>query len=306
MKQAQAMTQELDDIASFLNTAAVNFDGLPSAYDYKGWQPFIIPLVPDSLFKNNESVPLLNAQNRLPRALTIAGNGKIDILIPTPDDRPFLLLDCKFAVDRGEDQSRFELTNIQTGAALDAGDTITPAQGMNNIKNGRRIKFITAPAGLSVNIFYYVISAGATTFQVSLTSGGAAEVITANGSCTFIMAGDISLALNGIGNALVPTWRQVHAAIVITNTGKNLYGGMAMTSGLIPDTVNPYDPSTGPKDILIPISNLQGMWEGKGTLRTPYLVSASGSIKVEIWNRNSTTRFVNGAIFGYKMLASVK
>lgn len=222
------MNEEMDLVAAFLNQAAVEFDGPPSAYDYKGWQPYIIPLIPDSLYVGDDSVGLLNAANRLPATFPIAAGANRDFILTTPDDRPFLMLDCKFAVDLGLEQSRFALTD--TGANLPLG-------------------------------------------------------------------------LLGILNTIRPVWTNMAASIVVSNTGKNIYGGMAMTSAITLDPVTPYDTTTGPKEVRIPITNLQGIADGKGCLRTPYLISPSATIRVSVWNRNSTTRYVNGAIFGYKMLA---
>ena len=64
------------------------------------------------------------------------------------------------------------------------GDLITlPAHGLSNgdrvvldEHNGEGI-----PTGLAADTFYYVISATTDTFQVSLTDGGAAVVVSANG-----------------------------------------------------------------------------------------------------------------------------
>ena len=66
----------------------------------------------------------------------------------------------------------------------DVGDLITlPAHGL---ANGNRVVVEQhngegLPTGLTAETFYFVISATADTFQVSLTDGGGAEVITANG-----------------------------------------------------------------------------------------------------------------------------
>ena len=58
----------------------------------------------------------------------------------------------------------------------------------HGLSNGDRVKLFqgvgTLPTGLSVSINYYVISTTATTFQLSLTSGGAAVDFSDNGSGT--------------------------------------------------------------------------------------------------------------------------
>ncbi len=67
------------------------------------------------------------------------------------------------------------------GSAFATGDTITQDTNYTFLTNDR-ISFDTVVAGINTGVFYYVISATSTTFKISLTSGGAAVNITANGS----------------------------------------------------------------------------------------------------------------------------
>lgn len=58
-----------------------------------------------------------------------------------------------------------------------ASDIISNSNGPHNLINGDAIVLTTTdtlPAGLSTNDFYYIINRTNTTFQVSLTKGGAA------------------------------------------------------------------------------------------------------------------------------------
>jgi hypothetical protein len=63
-----------------------------------------------------------------------------------------------------------------------AGDTITDAA--HGLANGTMVMFSGASiaAGLDTHTLYYVISSAENTFQVSLTSGGAAVTLTGDGS----------------------------------------------------------------------------------------------------------------------------
>lgn len=76
----------------------------------------------------------------------------------------------------------------QAGTAAAVGDAITSyAHGLVN--TDRVVVFdvqaATVPAGLVEGTVYYTVGATADTFQVSLTSGGAAVDITANGELGF-------------------------------------------------------------------------------------------------------------------------
>lgn len=92
----------------------------------------------------------------------------------------------------------------QAAFALNTGDTIESVG--HGLANNERVFFYpladTIPGGLSESVLYYVISATADDFQVSLTSGGAAVAITADGDLvwqkcvveTFSLAGTFTLS----------------------------------------------------------------------------------------------------------------
>jgi hypothetical protein len=76
------------------------------------------------------------------------------------------------------------------GAALaaDAGDVLTSVA--HGLSSGNRVMLFPVggaalPAGLVDTVLYHVVNPTADTFQVSLTSGGAAEAITAGGEVAF-------------------------------------------------------------------------------------------------------------------------
>lgn len=68
----------------------------------------------------------------------------------------------------------------------DTGDLVTDAS--HGLVDGQSLVFLTVvtTTGLTpLTVRYYVISATSTTFQVSLTPGGSAEVLTTNGTGTY-------------------------------------------------------------------------------------------------------------------------
>lgn len=66
----------------------------------------------------------------------------------------------------------------------DTGDLVTFAA--HGLQNGDKVFFsvITTTTGISINTPYYVVNATTDTFQVSLTSGGAAQALTTDGTGT--------------------------------------------------------------------------------------------------------------------------
>lgn len=77
-----------------------------------------------------------------------------------------------------------------------------------------RVQFVstgTLPAGLSLLVDYFVINETANTFEVSLTSGGAAVVLTSDGTGTH----SVQMALNEFGVSLTSGG----STVVLTDTG---------------------------------------------------------------------------------------
>lgn len=77
----------------------------------------------------------------------------------------------------------------QAGTAANTGDVITSyAHGLSNTQNVLVFDIQNAgvPAGLTEGTVYFVVGATADTFQVALTSGGAAVAITADAETGFV------------------------------------------------------------------------------------------------------------------------
>ena len=78
-------------------------------------------------------------------------------------------------------------TPATTAAACtftDTGDLVT--RNAHGLSNGDEVSFatITSTTGINIDTIYYVVGATTNTFQVALTSGGAAIALTTNGSGT--------------------------------------------------------------------------------------------------------------------------
>ena len=76
----------------------------------------------------------------------------------------------------------------QVGTAANTGDVITSyAHGLVNTDRVVLEQFqgVSLPTGYTEGVFYYVVGATTDTFQVSLTSGGAAVTISADGELSF-------------------------------------------------------------------------------------------------------------------------
>lgn len=92
------------------------------------------------------------------------------------------------ALTAGTEHMYWPLGNqaVQIGTVANAGDVIT-SYG-HGLANGQEVivydAFGTIPAGLTDETIYFIVGATTDTFQLSLTSGGAAVTITADGEMT--------------------------------------------------------------------------------------------------------------------------
>jgi hypothetical protein len=106
--------------------------------------------------------------------------------------------------------------NVAVGSATvaNAGDLLT--LNAHGLANGTRIRLTgTMPAGLSLNTDYYVIAATTNTFQVAIAPGGAAVVISADGTVTvskFEALNAIAFAKGSLHVAIRPLLSNVELA----------------------------------------------------------------------------------------------
>ena len=104
----------------------------------------------------------------------------------------------------------------------DAGDLVTSVA--HGFVNGDVVSFafpIVSTTGISINTAYFVVGATANTFQVSLTSGGVAIVLTTNGSGTLARAvtfTDVGDTVNRVAHGYV-NGDAVFFSSITTTTG---------------------------------------------------------------------------------------
>lgn len=122
-----------------------------------------------------------------------------------------------------------------SASTQDAGDTITPTIAGNVPGLNARIVLdtIVTSTGISNDIIYYAVGITATTFQVSLTSSGAAVAITTNGTCNFSvetahgLANGTKIMLSGAG---IPAQWNVQTVYYVTNSTTDTFT-VALTLG---------------------------------------------------------------------------
>jgi hypothetical protein len=88
-----------------------------------------------------------------------------------------IFIDDQILINGTKNSAAFTATNV--------GDLFTSAA--HGLSNGDILTFTTTgslPAGTAINTWYYVIGATTNTFQVSLTPGGTAVVLTGDSSAT--------------------------------------------------------------------------------------------------------------------------
>lgn len=172
---------------------------------------------PDDSFGANQDIGLYRVSSDAaegPDGLTIAPSGVLDIPIVMDNDTNFHMLYTHYNAFR---------ISVFTLATTDAGDTFAqPAS--DPFVDGNRIVIdtLTTTTGPIVGISYFVISAGASTFQISLTSGGVAIGLTLNGSAVLRrqagVAGSRDYLLYPIVNAEAPPPGIVYS-VVTTDAG---------------------------------------------------------------------------------------
>lgn len=120
-----------------------------------------------------------------------------------------------------------------------AGDTLTPTGAVPANDTRVVLDTIAVSTNISNDVIYYVVNAGATTFQLSLTSGGAAvDIQTGDGTCNFSivtahgLTDGTKIALDGAG--LPAAWNNYTTYYVVGATALTFQvsltlGGAAVT-----------------------------------------------------------------------------
>ncbi len=298
---------DIDQVRQNLIPSAVQFDG-PSR-DTGGMKayPFFYGF---TRFPYQEGVAdpttgiysITGASAEGPDGLAITAGGSLNIPIVMDDDTNFHLLSVKYGA--------FRVNEFQT-AALEAGDTLGQSLGdLITQYDQIRITDIGASVGLTVGQLLFAVGITATTFQVSLTNGGAAIDITTGGTVTWVRvqpaigsreyllypyypgaASFTGSLLNAGLNARIPYWTELDvSAYMVSSGGRDLYGGFQR------------DPKLGAtQECPIPMLDLQTSHDGMGTVRTPFQLTKSATINLRIPSRSAYPLHIYGHVFGYKI-----
>jgi hypothetical protein len=239
-----------------------------------------------------------------PDGLTLVSGGILDIPIVMDNDTNFHMLYTKYGA--------FRITNF-TVVTTDAGDTF--AQPLTDpVVTGDRIVIdtLTTTTGPVVGISYFVIAAGATTFQISLTSGGAAITLTDNGTAAIRVLGGVNGSREYLlfpfvndapaapGQGLLPLvlegqriayWTELDVSLYMPSSmNRDIYGGFQR---------QPIGGAT--EEAPIPILDLQGKQDGLGMLKTAFQLTKSATVWIRIRSRSAFPLQVYGHVFGYKI-----
>jgi len=238
-----------------------------------------------------------------PDGLNIVPGGILDIPVVMDNDTNFHLLYTKFGAFR---VSEFTLTTLGAGDTFSQPTTDPFIDGQSLV-----IDTLTDTTGPIVGQVYYVITAGASTFQISLTVGGAAISLTTNGSAIVRRQGGIYGSreyllvpytnsdpalpgqglLNANANARIPYWTELDVSLYLPSSGsRDVYGGFQR------------EPIGGvTREAPIPILDLQGSQDGIGCLKTPYQLTKSATVLIRVRSRCAYPLRVYGHLFGYKI-----
>jgi hypothetical protein len=244
-----------------------------------------------------------------PDGLTIQPGAILDVPIIMDADIPFHLLYIKYGAFR---------QNVFTAAMVEG--IFTYPTGVTSLPNDTRIMWVTLDPTIGANYTlgtqYYVINTSPTfsTFQISLTSGGASvdPVGTTGSAGTYMILSANSLRppgsreyllypsvynsgaqglFNASRNARIPYWTELDVSVYFPSSGgRDLYGGFQR---------EPLKGAT--EEQPIPILNLQGSQDGLGMVKTPYQLAAGAFVNLRFRSRSSYALQVYGHLFGYKI-----
>lgn len=237
-----------------------------------------------------------------PDGLAIPAGGVLNIPIIMEKDAAFHLLYTKFGAFR---VSEFTSTVAASLIGQSLGDLRVATD---------RIHFtdIGTNTGIDTTRDYFAVSITATTFQVSLTSGGAAVTIVGAASVVwrFVSAAvgsrdyllyPYTVGTPNFNNALlnagqhgarIPYWTELDVTMhVVSSGGRDLYGGFQR------------QPLTGvTEEAPIPMLDLQASKDGLGMVKTPYQLGKSANVNIRVTSRSAYPLRVYGYLFGYKIL----
>ncbi len=236
-----------------------------------------------------------------PDGLDIPVGGILNAPVVMDDDANFHLLYMKFGAFR----------NLQFYDAAVAADTVSLQSGQATIANGTRIRVISTSANtLDVSKAYYVVTSGATSFQLSLTVGGAAVSFGASTTVTYVIQDSLigsreyliypygngsadannSLFMPGV-NARIPYYTELDVSVYMASSGaRDLMGGFQRQPILGATQEEP-----------IPLLDVQTSDDGLGMVKLPFQLTRSATVNLKFTSRSAYPLRVYGHLFGYKV-----
>ncbi len=261
---------------------------------------------PDDSFGANQDIGIYRVTADAaegPDGLAIPVGGILNIPIVMDNDSNFHLLYTKFGAFRKLDENG----TTNEGVIFPSSGYVPP--------NGTAIRVVSVSGNdvILTNV-YYVVNAGATFFELSLTIGGTAISIGGGGTGTIsyvIQDGRIGSreyliypyvnptpAAAGQGlvpdvqtNARIAYWTELDVSMyMVSSANRDLYGGFQREPLLGATEEQP-----------IPILDLQGAQDGLGMVKTPFQLTKSATVMIRIRSRSAYPLRVYGHCFGYKI-----
>jgi len=284
-----------------LNRYATQFDFNAKYNDQEDW-PFWTPLVPEPDLEQSEFWGGLGRPGWF-----IPAGGSRDVIITTAQDGAYRLINYKLSVyspqpdaSDGAEAGTITSINAVTGAVVGLGTNF-----LNYFTNpGGMLQYVTTDA--TPNNFAFLPVSRVVSNTSMFVDVGAMPLHTVNAGQAWSKAGMVKFqttaafasilpgaATPAIGNIFkyVSLMENIYVELVAkSNKAVNLTGGLqkGALNAQVPDAIKQ--------------STLQGQRNGLGQLRIPFSVPNDGVLLMRITNRNPKDVFVDGHLFGYKVV----
>lgn len=284
-----------------LNQFAVDFNFNAKYNDQDEW-PFWTPLVPEPDLEQGEFWGGLGRPGWF-----IPAGGSEDVIITTAQDGAYRLINYKLTayspqpdVGDGGEAGTITSINTTTGAVVGLGTNFLAY--LNS--PGAMLQYVTTDA--TPNNFAFLPVARVVDNLNLFVDVGAMPFHTLNAGQAWSKAGMVknitTAAFAGIfPGAATPAIRNtfkypslmdnIYVELISkSNRAVNLTGGLqkSQLNARVPDAVRQ--------------TTLQGQFNGVGQLRIPFLVPDSGVFLMRILNENTKDVFIDGHLFGYKVV----
>lgn len=286
-----------------LNKYAVNLDFDAKYNDQKEW-PFWTPLVPEPDLEQSEFWGGLGRPGWF-----IPAGGSRDVIITTAQDGAYRMINYKLTayspqpdISDGAEGGTITSINAVTGAVVGAGTNF-----LNYFTNpGGMLQYVTTDA--TPNNFAFLPVSRVVSNTSMFVDIGAIPFHPVNGGNAWSKAGMVKFQTTAAFAPILPgsasrvpknTFKYVSLMediyvelVARSNKAVNLIGGLqkGQLNAQVPEATKQ--------------STLQGQRNGLGQLRVPFLVPDQGVILMRIQNRGTKDVFVDGHVFGYKVVLS--